>query len=175
MCPEVSALPRVSSPGNGESADSPHGVALQQSEVTTERWVKTWGRSHRHVQGQALCPRPQESASVLTGTMFCRACNSKKKEVTFFFTLDGEGWVTTKDYYSQPLAPAPNPYFLEGWSSGMKAQGQLGLQGEQKLGSASHKEGRKGKGERVNSSCTENFECHCFCYIEKLGTVTPST
>ncbi|KAK7835402.1 hypothetical protein U0070_017938 [Myodes glareolus] len=33
---EVSALPRVSSPGNGESADSPHGVALQQSEVTTE-------------------------------------------------------------------------------------------------------------------------------------------
>ncbi|CAO2628352.1 MAP7 [Lemmus lemmus] len=33
---EVSALPRVTSPGNGESADSPHGVTLQQSEVTTE-------------------------------------------------------------------------------------------------------------------------------------------
>ncbi|KAL1770315.1 ensconsin isoform X1 [Sigmodon hispidus] len=33
---EVSALPRVNSPGNGESADSPHGVTLQQSQVTTE-------------------------------------------------------------------------------------------------------------------------------------------
>ncbi|XP_038194778.1 ensconsin isoform X3 [Arvicola amphibius] len=33
---EVSALPRVTSPGDGESADSPHGVTLQQSEVTTE-------------------------------------------------------------------------------------------------------------------------------------------
>lgn len=53
-------------------------------------------------------------------------------------------------------------------------QGQLGLQGEQKLWSASYKEGRKGKGGRVNSSCTESFECQCFCYIEKLGTVTPA-
>ncbi|XP_057611373.1 ensconsin isoform X6 [Chionomys nivalis] len=33
---EVSALPRVTSSGNGESADSTHGVTLQQSEVTTE-------------------------------------------------------------------------------------------------------------------------------------------
>ncbi|XP_050015437.1 ensconsin isoform X2 [Alexandromys fortis] len=33
---EVSALPRVTSPGNGESADNPRGVTLQQSEVTTE-------------------------------------------------------------------------------------------------------------------------------------------
>uniref|UniRef100_A0A8C6IF34 Microtubule-associated protein 7 n=1 Tax=Mus spicilegus TaxID=10103 RepID=A0A8C6IF34_MUSSI len=34
--PEVPALPCMASPGNGESAESPHGVALQQSEVTTE-------------------------------------------------------------------------------------------------------------------------------------------
>ncbi|XP_029389076.1 ensconsin isoform X3 [Mus pahari] len=33
---EVSALPCMASPGNRESAESPHGVALQQSEVTTE-------------------------------------------------------------------------------------------------------------------------------------------
>lgn len=34
--PEVPALPCMASSGNGESAESPHGVALQQSEVTTE-------------------------------------------------------------------------------------------------------------------------------------------
>ncbi|XP_036025002.1 ensconsin isoform X5 [Onychomys torridus] len=33
---EVSALPCMNSPGHGESADSPPGVTLQQSEVTTE-------------------------------------------------------------------------------------------------------------------------------------------
>lgn len=33
---EASALPSVNSPGNVESADSTHGVALQQSKVTTE-------------------------------------------------------------------------------------------------------------------------------------------
>lgn len=36
VCPEVSALPRVTSPGNGESTDNPRGVTLQQSEVMTE-------------------------------------------------------------------------------------------------------------------------------------------
>ncbi|XP_031236397.1 ensconsin isoform X2 [Mastomys coucha] len=33
---EASALPCMTSPGNGESAESPHGVILQQSQVTTE-------------------------------------------------------------------------------------------------------------------------------------------
>lgn len=33
---EVSALPCMNSPGNGESADSPHGVTLQQSKVAAE-------------------------------------------------------------------------------------------------------------------------------------------
>ncbi|XP_076784176.1 ensconsin isoform X1 [Arvicanthis niloticus] len=33
---DVSALPCMNSPASGESAESPHGVALQQSEVTTE-------------------------------------------------------------------------------------------------------------------------------------------
>uniref|UniRef100_A0A8C2N7J2 Microtubule-associated protein 7 n=1 Tax=Cricetulus griseus TaxID=10029 RepID=A0A8C2N7J2_CRIGR len=33
---EVSALPCMNSPGNGQSAHSAHGVTLQQSEVTTE-------------------------------------------------------------------------------------------------------------------------------------------
>ncbi|XP_052607103.1 ensconsin isoform X4 [Peromyscus californicus insignis] len=33
---EVSSLPCMNSPGHGESADSPRGVTLQQSEVTTE-------------------------------------------------------------------------------------------------------------------------------------------
>lgn len=147
MCPEVSALPRVSSPGNGESADSPHGVALQQSEVTTERWVKTWGLSHRHVQGQALCPRPQESASVLTGTMFCRACNSKKKEVTFFFTLDGEGWVTTKDYYSQPnwhRLPIPTSWKAE--AAGWKRRANSDYRESKSLGQLPTKKGGRGRG-----------------------------
>lgn len=33
---EASALPCMTSPGNGESAESPHGVILQQSQVTSE-------------------------------------------------------------------------------------------------------------------------------------------